>query len=116
MAHHRDYKKAMSGTNEIQVIAFVAAMALFEGLAIVDGMLTGTNLPIALIAIAEKGYLTVEREPHGAGGTPPCPHSKPRLLPYRALYSDQYASISMPSWGAPADSLERTLLSFLTRR
>ncbi len=48
--------------------------SLDEGFAIVDGALPGIDGPVALIGIAEKGYLTLELVAHAAGGhssTPP---------------------------------------------
>jgi len=43
-------------------------LALDEGYAVLDGVLTGVPLPIAVVGVAEKGYLSVELTATGAGG------------------------------------------------
>lgn len=44
------------------------SMVLDEGGAVVSGMVPGTQKPIALVGIAEKGYMTLTLEAHDAGG------------------------------------------------
>jgi len=44
------------------------ACVIDEGGYIVDGMIPGVSAPVALIGIAEKGYLSVELSAQGAGG------------------------------------------------
>ncbi len=45
-----------------------AALSLDEGMAIVDGIVPGAERPVALVGVAEKGYLTLELTVEGAGG------------------------------------------------
>ena len=45
-----------------------ASVCLDEGLAIVDGVVPGISKPVALIGIAEKGYLSVTLTARGQGG------------------------------------------------
>ncbi len=50
------------------------ALVLDEGGAITEGMMPGTELPMAIIGIAEKGYVSLELTARGEGGhssTPP---------------------------------------------
>ena len=41
---------------------------LDEGMVITDGLMPGARQPVALIGLAEKGYLSLELLAHGAGG------------------------------------------------
>ena len=43
-------------------------VAIDEGLAIVDGIVPGTSVPVGLIGIAEKGFLTLFLEVNSTGG------------------------------------------------
>ena len=43
-------------------------LALDEGYAVLDGVIAGINAPIAMIGIAEKGYVSVELSATGPGG------------------------------------------------
>lgn len=43
-------------------------IALDEGFAVLDGVLAGVNRPIAVIGMAEKGYVSVELTATGTGG------------------------------------------------
>jgi carboxypeptidase PM20D1 len=43
-------------------------LALDEGYAVLDGVLPGVPMPIAVIGMAEKGYVSVELTASGAGG------------------------------------------------
>ena len=43
-------------------------LALDEGFAVLDGVIGGVNAPIAMIGVAEKGYMSVELTATGAGG------------------------------------------------
>jgi carboxypeptidase PM20D1 len=58
----------------VQVAALLAQrgvhplLVLDEGLAITDGLVPGARRPIALIGLAEKGYLTLELVAQGPGG------------------------------------------------
>jgi len=53
------------------------AWILDEGMVVADGIVPGLEPPVALVAIAEKGYLSVELVAHGEGGhsSMPPPHS-----------------------------------------
>ncbi|HEU4968914.1 M20/M25/M40 family metallo-hydrolase, partial [Sphingomonas sp.] len=44
------------------------ALALDEGYAVLDGVLAGVNRPVAVVGMAEKGYVSVELTASGAGG------------------------------------------------
>ena len=50
-------------------------LALDEGFAVLDGVLAGIGPPVALIGIAEKGYVSVELTAAGAGGHSSMPSS-----------------------------------------
>jgi carboxypeptidase PM20D1 len=43
-------------------------LALDEGNAVLDGVLAGVNRPVAVVGMAEKGYVSVELTATGAGG------------------------------------------------
>ena len=43
-------------------------LALDEGFAVLDGVIAGVNAPIAMIGVAEKGYVSVELTATGQGG------------------------------------------------
>jgi carboxypeptidase PM20D1 len=43
-------------------------LALDEGYAVLDGVLAGVNRPVAVVGMAEKGYVSVELTASGAGG------------------------------------------------
>ena len=43
-------------------------LALDEGYSVLDGVIGGVNAPIAMIGVAEKGYVSVELTATGAGG------------------------------------------------
>jgi carboxypeptidase PM20D1 len=43
-------------------------LALDEGFAVLDGVLAGVNVPVAVVGMAEKGYVSVELTATGAGG------------------------------------------------
>lgn len=43
-------------------------LALDEGFAVLDGVIGGVNKPIAMIGVAEKGYVSVELSATGSGG------------------------------------------------
>jgi carboxypeptidase PM20D1 len=43
-------------------------LALDEGFSVLDGVIGGVNAPIAMIGVAEKGYVSVELTATGAGG------------------------------------------------
>ena len=43
-------------------------LALDEGFAVLDGVIAGVTSPVALIGVAEKGYLSVELTATGGGG------------------------------------------------
>ena len=43
-------------------------LALDEGFAVLDGVIAGVRAPIAMIGVAEKGYLSVELTATGSGG------------------------------------------------
>lgn len=43
-------------------------LVLDEGLAVADGIMPGIDVPVALIGVAEKGYLSVELRASGEGG------------------------------------------------
>jgi carboxypeptidase PM20D1 len=43
-------------------------LALDEGFAVLDGVLAGATVPIAVVGMAEKGYVSVELTATGAGG------------------------------------------------
>jgi len=43
-------------------------LALDEGFAVLDGVIVGVNAPVALIGVAEKGYVSVELTAAGSGG------------------------------------------------
>jgi carboxypeptidase PM20D1 len=45
-----------------------AAYVLDEGMVVTEGILKGIDRPVALVGIAEKGYLTVEIKVEGQGG------------------------------------------------
>ncbi|MFP3940158.1 MAG: M20 family peptidase [Thermoanaerobaculia bacterium] len=52
----------------------VPFLVLDEGAAVVDGALLGVEVPVALVGVAEKGYLSLELRATGPGGhssTPP---------------------------------------------
>jgi carboxypeptidase PM20D1 len=44
------------------------ALALDEGYAVLDGVLAGVSRPVAVVGMAEKGYVSVELTASGAGG------------------------------------------------
>lgn len=44
------------------------ALALDEGYAVLDGVLPGATAPVAVVGMAEKGYVSVELTSTGAGG------------------------------------------------
>lgn len=50
-------------------------LALDEGYAVLDGVIAGVHAPIAMIGIAEKGYLSVEITATGQGGHSSMPSS-----------------------------------------
>lgn len=43
-------------------------LVLDEGLAVTQGLMPGIEAPVALIGVAEKGYLSLELRAHGEGG------------------------------------------------
>jgi len=43
-------------------------LALDEGYAVLDGVLAGVGVPVAVVGMAEKGYVSVELRAGGAGG------------------------------------------------
>jgi carboxypeptidase PM20D1 len=43
-------------------------LALDEGYAVLDGVLSGVSRPVAVVGMAEKGYVSVELTASGAGG------------------------------------------------
>ena len=43
-------------------------LALDEGFAVLDGVIAGVNAPVAMIGVAEKGYVSVELTATGSGG------------------------------------------------
>lgn len=43
-------------------------LALDEGFAVLDGVITGVKAPVAMIGVAEKGYVSIELTAAGAGG------------------------------------------------
>ena len=43
-------------------------LALDEGFAVLDGVIGGVNVPVAMIGVAEKGYVSVELTATGSGG------------------------------------------------
>ena len=43
-------------------------LALDEGFAVLDGVIAGVKAPIAMIGVAEKGYVSVELTANGSGG------------------------------------------------
>jgi len=51
------------------------AYTLDEGQAIVEGIIPGVAKPIALVGLAEKGYLTLELVAEGEGGHSSMPHA-----------------------------------------
>jgi carboxypeptidase PM20D1 len=51
------------------------AYTLDEGQAIVEGVIPGVAKPIALVGLAEKGYLTLELAVEGKGGHSSMPHA-----------------------------------------
>jgi carboxypeptidase PM20D1 len=59
-----------------------AELSLDEGLAIIEEMLPGVPAPVALVGIAEKGYLTVELSVASEGGhsSMPPPHTAVGIL------------------------------------
>jgi carboxypeptidase PM20D1 len=59
----------------------VPEFVLDEGMSIVKGMVPGVEAPVALIGIAERGYLSIELVAHGEGG-----HSS--LPPLRTVVGD----------------------------
>lgn len=42
--------------------------ALDEGLLVTEGVISGTNKPVAMIGLAEKGYVTIKVTANGSGG------------------------------------------------
>jgi carboxypeptidase PM20D1 len=44
------------------------SLALDEGFAVLDGVIAGVNAPVAMIGVAEKGYVSVELTAAGQGG------------------------------------------------
>ena len=43
-------------------------LALDEGFAVLDGVIGGVKAPVAMIGVAEKGYVSVELTASGSGG------------------------------------------------
>ena len=46
----------------------IIGLAVDEGFAVLDGVIGGVNTPVAMIGIAEKGYVSVELTATGSGG------------------------------------------------
>ena len=62
------------GTGAIAIAALLKqrganiGLALDEGYAVLDGVISGVQPPVAIIGVAEKGYVSVELTAAGAGG------------------------------------------------
>ena len=55
-------------------------LALDEGYAVLDGVIGGVRPPIAMIGVAEKGYVSVELAATGAAAT--APSRRPTMPPF----------------------------------
>ncbi|HEV8321333.1 MAG TPA: M20 family peptidase [Myxococcota bacterium] len=93
------------------------AWVLDEGLAILDGIVEGVSKPVALVGLAEKGYVTVELTVTGEGGHSSMPprHTPVGILGAAVARLEEHplpASIEGPAramfdWLAPEMSFSR---------
>ena len=71
-AHTHDEEVARSGASAVadwmQAQGLQASWALDEGLVVTHGIIGGVDAPVALIGVAEKGFLSVELVATGPGG------------------------------------------------
>lgn len=68
---------------------------LDEGLCVVDGMVPGVDAPVALVGVAEKGYLTLQLTVKDAGGHSSMPPRK-TALGKLARAADRLETAQMP--------------------
>lgn len=86
-----------------------AAFVLDEGMVITEGILKGVEPPIALIGIAEKGYLTLELSVQGQGGHSSIP-ARPTTVGILARALQELEGHPMPAHiDGPARALFETL-------
>lgn len=106
LAFGHDEEVAGSGAFQISEVlkeeGVEPEFVLDEGLAITQGLVPGVPLPVALIGIAEKGYLTLELTVKSAGGhsSIPPPHTGIGILSQAILKLEQNqlpAEISGPA-------------------
>jgi carboxypeptidase PM20D1 len=87
------HDEEVSGTGAAQIAALLEARGVHvefivdEGGSIVENMVPGVRAPVALVGVAEKGYVTIELSVAGEGGhsSMPPPHTAIGVLS-RALY------------------------------
>lgn len=86
-----------------------AAYVLDEGMVVTEGILKGIDRPVALVGIAEKGYLTVEISVEGQGGHSSMP-GRPTTIGILAKALDRLENHPMQAHiDGPARALFETL-------
>ena len=71
-------------------------LALDEGYAVLDGVIAGVTAPVAMIGVAEKGYVSVELTSAGAGGHSSMPSANNAAVRI-ATAVDKLAKNQMPA-------------------
>ncbi|MFO0591153.1 MAG: M20 family peptidase [Polyangiaceae bacterium] len=103
------YKGAVAIAELLKSRGVHAAFVLDEGMVITEGILKGIDRPVALIGVAEKGYLTLEVSVEGQGGHSSMP-AKPTTVGVLASAIQKLEAHPMPAHiDGPARALFDTL-------